>query len=101
MNIFIILAAVLASAVQVLACGDTLLSTNFDSHTGPYKAWDKTTAQGDFSGLKFVKFYDNAQVGEGNLMVKNPQGMRPRCASHDLLGNCILANCIPACVKTH
>ena len=77
-----LLAAVLCVAVcymhAVDACGETLLSSNFNSHQGGWQHWNRGMAERDFPvGLGYTKGIGRADVGEGALRIKHPAGALP------------------------
>lgn len=89
-----ILAALFACAfpTHAASCGKTLMYNNFNKYSGGYQTYTKAMMQKDFpagankimtsqgqlkpTGLVFLKFDRNAEVGQGMFRAKNPKGMR-------------------------
>lgn len=79
-----------ASPAYAGSCGNTLMYNDFNKYPGGYQRYTKsmmqqdfppgpnkiTTSQGQqkFTGLVFLKFDYNAEVGQGVFRAKNPKG---------------------------
>lgn len=74
MNPIVVAAVLLNCAATAYACGGQILAQNFDKYSGGYQTWSTPMAKDDFEGLIFLKFDDFAEVGDGHLRVKNPEG---------------------------
>lgn len=89
--LLVVLAALVAFAAPALAgCGSTLMSNDFNKYPGGWQTYTKAMMQQDFppgpnkittsqgeqklTGLVFLKFDRNAEVGEGMFRAKNPKG---------------------------
>ena len=101
-NMIVLAAVLLKCAATAYACGGQILAQNFDKYSGGYQTWTKDMGKQDFDGLIFLKFDDFAEVGDGNLRVKNPQGAASplkvywpssRCVCCISLGFCIHHEC--------
>lgn len=80
----------LAPPVRSEACGERILSQNFDHYGGSYKVWSREEAEADFDvgrnerpsaagndltpGISFGRGFENADVGEGNIRMTYPEG---------------------------
>lgn len=82
--------AACASPAYAGSCGNTLMYNNFNKYQGGYQTYTKSMMQQDFppgankimtsqgqekfTGLVFLKFDYNAEVGQGIFRAKNPKG---------------------------
>lgn len=81
-------------AASALACGgQTVISQNFNQHGGGYKPLSLNALMSDFprggkrpgagggsshsAGFTYAKGLERAEVGNGHLRVKQPQGVAP------------------------
>ena len=73
-----VLAATLFAPAPAVAapCGETLLSLNFDQYSGGFRPWTMAEVQSDLSGVYADAEAMNAQVGEGEMKVDFPPGVR-------------------------
>lgn len=70
----LLLAAMLAFLSGTHACGETVLSQNFDKYSGAYQKWTKAMGKEDFPGFIFLKFDTFSAAGEGQFRIENQQG---------------------------
>jgi hypothetical protein len=77
-NFFAALSVAASFMPAVHACGETLLSANFNTHTGAMRPWTREMAEADFPvGLKHTLGIGRASAGEGALSILHPAGLCP------------------------
>lgn len=92
-----VLALALLAAPALACSGKTVINQNFNQHSGGYKQLSLSALMADFprggkrsgagggathtAGFTFAKGLERAEVGNGHLRVKHPQGAAPSTAA--------------------